>query len=303
MQPLLWDEFRFVKAIAEARGLTGAADAIGVNHSTVFRRLGDLEKRLGTPLFERHRTGYAPTSAGEEMIALAERMEEDVVAFTRKLAGKELVPSGELRVTTNDTLLVSLFVPVLAAFRRAHPNIRLDMLLSNESLNLSKRDADIALRATDAPPDTLVGRRIGGLVWCLYGRRADWPDAVAGRMPDQDALAGRDWVSLGDRFAHVKAHRYVRENAPPERIALKINTVLGLTEAVAAGIGIGPLPAFIADRNPDVVRLSPPNPAFSTGLWLLTHPDLKNSPRVRAFMDLAGTELSKFKALLEGTGG
>ncbi len=303
MNGLSWDEFKLVKAIADSRGLTGAAEIVGVNHSTVFRRLGELERRLGTPLFERHRTGYAPTPAGEEMAALAERMEEDVASFARKLAGQELVPSGELRVTTNDTLLASLLMPVLARFRLAHPNIRLDMLLSNQSLNLSKRDADIAVRATDDPPDTLVGRRIGSIVWSIYGRRADFPEAAAGRMPSAEDMASRNWVSLGDQFAHLKAHRHVREAAEPERIAMKINTVLGLGEAVAEGIGIGPLPAFIADRNPNLVRLTPPNPAFSTGLWLLTHQDLKNSPRVRAFMDVAGAELAKARPLLEGTGG
>ncbi len=303
MSDLSWDEFRLVKAIADTRGLNGAAERLGINHSTAFRRLGDLEKRLGTPLFERHRSGYAPTPAGEEMAALAERMDEDVTSFTRKLAGRELMPSGELRVTTNDTLLIHLLMPVLASFRRAHPNIRLDLLLSNQSLNLSKRDADVAIRATDAPPDTLVGRRIAGLVWCVYGRKADFPDIASGGVQDENALSEMNWVSLSDRFAHLKVHRYVRERVAPERVAMKIDTVLGLTEAVAEGIGIGPLPALIADKNDALVRLLPPRPEFSTALWLLTHPDLKNSPRVRAFMDVAATELAKFRPRLEGTAG
>ncbi len=300
MDRMAWDDFRLVKAVADSRSLTGAATTLGVNHSTVFRRLGEIEKRLGAPVFERHRTGYGLTPAGEEMVALAERMERDVTAFSRKLAGKALTPSGEVRVTTNDTLLAHLLMPVLAAFRAQYPDIRVDMVLSNQALNLSKRDADIAIRATDNPPETLVGRRVAALAWAIYGRRGDFPTAAEGGSEDIGELAGRCWVSLGDQFGHLKAARYVREHVPADRIALKINTVLGLTEAVEEGIGIGPLPCFIADRRPGLVRLTPMNPDFSAGLWLLTHPDLRASPRVRAFLDCAAAELVKVRPLIEG---
>ncbi len=300
MDRLPWDDFRLVKAIADTRSLTGAAETLGVNHSTIFRRLADVERRLGTMLFERHRTGYALTPAGEEMVALADRMERDVATFTRRLAGQTLTPSGELRVTTNDTLLLYLLMPVLGVFRRTYPDIRVDMVLSNQALNLSKRDADIALRATDAPPETLVGRRLASLAWALYGRRSDFPEAVAGREVAPERLAVCTWVSLGDQFGHLKAARYVRDTVPSERLALKINSVLGLTEAVEEGIGIGPLPALIADRRPTLVRLAPPNPDFEAGLWLLTHPDLRSSPRIRAFLDVAAAEIVKMRPLVEG---
>ena len=152
MNQVAWDDFRLVKAIADTRSLNGAAAILNINHSTAFRRLTDLEKRLGTVLFERHRTGYALTPAGDEMAQLASRMDDDVGSFMRKLAGQSLIPTGELRVTTNDTLLVYLLMPVFAAFRRAFPTINLDVVLTNQPLNLSKRDADIAILATDNPP-------------------------------------------------------------------------------------------------------------------------------------------------------
>nr|WP_245422336.1 LysR family transcriptional regulator [Alsobacter soli] len=300
MSSIPWDDFRLVKAIADTRSLTGAAEALGVNHSTVFRRLAEIEKRVGLSLFERHRTGYGLTPAGEEMAALAERMDRDVTAFSRKLAGQALTPSGEVRVTTNDTLLVHLLMPVIAQFRRNYPDIRVDMVLSNQALNLSKRDADIAVRATDSPPETLVGRRAASIVWAVYGRRVDFPEATPAEPIDEEQLYDRYWVSLGDQFGHLKAARYVRDHVPAERVAIKINTVLGLTEAVAEGIGVGPLPCFIADRRPDLVRLTMLNPDFSAGLWLLTHPDLRASPRVRAFLDTAAAEIVKMRALLEG---
>ena len=182
-----------------------------MNHSTVFRRLGGYRgSAWALPLFERHRTGYGLTTAGEEMVALAERMERDVTSFTRKLAGQTLTPSGEVRVTTNDTLLVHLLMPVLAAFRRTYPDIRIDMVLSNQALNLSKRDADIAIRATDDPPETLVGRRVATLVWSVYGPAQGFSRGGGRHALRQAPLADYDWVSLGDQFGHLKAARFSR---------------------------------------------------------------------------------------------
>lgn len=293
---LAWDDFRLVKEIAEARGLAGAAERLGVNHSTVFRRLGQIEERLGVKLFERHRAGYALTTAGEEMALLAGRMDDDVASFARKLAGQGIAPAGELRVTTNDTLLVHLLTPIFARFCAQYPDVRLDLVLSNQALNLSKRDADVAIRATDNPPATLVGRRTATIAWAIYGR-ADFPQPEPAEL---GGLDGRTWVALGDNLAGLKAARFVRERVAPEKIVYKVNTVLGLTEAVEAGIGIGPLPCFIADARPALVRLSPPNPDFSTGLWLLTHQDLRQSARVRVFLDFVAAEIAKRRRAIEG---
>ncbi|CAM5770585.1 LysR family transcriptional regulator [Bosea minatitlanensis] len=296
---LAWDDFRLVKAISDHGGLTGAATALSVNHSTVFRRLGQIEEMVGMPLFERRKTGYVATVAGAEMAALAGRMEEDVSAFSRRLAGRDVAPSGEVRVTTTDTLHLHLLLPIFAGFRQAHPGIRLDVVIGNQALNLSKRDADVAIRASDTPGETLVGRRVATLAWAIYGRAAEGATA---EQADPAALYRRDWVALGDQLAHVKAARFVREHVAPERIALKSSAVLGITEAVELGLGIGPLPCFIADRRPGLMRLMPPNPDFATGLWVLTHPDIRHVPRVRAFMDYCFGELMRQRALIEGSG-
>jgi DNA-binding transcriptional LysR family regulator len=297
---LAWDDFRLVKAVADARGLTGAAERLGVNHSTMFRRLGQIEDALGVALFERHRTGYALTTAGEEMVALAERMDDDVTAFARKLAGRELSPAGELRVTTSDSLLVHLLTPLFARFCGRCPDVRLDIILANQALNLSKRDADVAIRAGDSPPETLVGRRVARIAWALYGRAADFPRAGA---VDLGGLDRRPWVSLGDDLAALKVVRFVREHVPPERVVYKVNTVLGLAEAVEAGVGIGHLPCFVADVRPSLARLSPPEPRFAADLWLLTHPDLRHSARVRVFLDFLAAEIAQRRRLIEGEEG
>jgi DNA-binding transcriptional LysR family regulator len=265
----------------------------------MFRRLGQIEEALGTKLFERHRSGYAPTPAGEEMAALASRLDSDITSFTRRLVGKEIAASGELRVTTNDSLLVHLLTPIFGRFRQRHPAVQLDIVLTNQALNLSKRDADVAIRATDTPPETLVGRRAATIAWALYGRGSEFGDVVP---PPGELAATRNWVSLGENLSHVKAVQFVRRHVAPERIAYRVNTVLGLAEAVQAGIGIGHLPCFIADGVPDLLRLSAPNPEFAADLWLLTHPDLRHSPRVRVFMDFVAGEIAARRLEIEGGG-
>lgn len=292
-----WDDFRLIKAIAEARSLPAAAELIGLNHSTVFRRLGQIEESLGTRLFERHRSGYVPTPAGEEMAALAERLEGDITGFTRRLAGREILPAGELRVTTNDSLLVELLTPLFAAFMKQCPDIKLDVLLGNQALNLSKRDADVAIRATDNPPENLVGRRVAQIGWALYGRAADFP---GGGPADQSELMQQRWVSLGDQFSNFKVVQYRQKHIPANQTVYKLNTVLGLAEAVEAGVGIGFLPCFIADRRPGLTQLAPPQTGYAADLWLLTHPDLRHSPRVRLFLDFMAAELTKLRPLMEG---
>lgn len=294
---LAWDDFRLIKAIADKRALPAAAAALGVNHSTVFRRLGQIEEALGVRLFERHRSGYVATPAGEEMVQLASRVDDDINAFALKLAGQEITPAGELRVATNDTLVVDLLTPLFAQFLSGCPDIRLDILIGNRAANLSKRDADVAIRATDNPPETLIGRKPARIVWALYGRAVDYPDAA---RPPVEELWQRSWVSLGEEFATMNACRYVALHVAPERVAYKLNTVLGLAEAVEAGIGIGFLPCFIGDTRPGLTRLAPPDPALAADLWLLTHPDMRRTPRVRLFLDFMGAELARLKPLMEG---
>lgn len=294
---LAWDDFRLIKAIADKRALPAAAAALGINHSTVFRRLGQIEDALGVRLFERHRSGYVATPAGEEMVQLAGRVDDDIHAFTRRLAGQEIKPAGELRIATNDTLLVDLLTPVFAKFLAQCPDIQLDVLIGNQAANLSKRDADIAIRATDNPPETLIGRKPARIAWALYGRSADFPGP---ELPSSEDLWQRKWVSLGEQFTMLSAVRYLARHVAPERVVYKLNTVLGLAEAVEAGIGVGFLPCFIGDARPGLTRLAPPDPDLSADLWLLTHPDLRHTPRVRLFLDFAAGELARLKPLVEG---
>jgi len=289
---LQWDDFRLVKAISERRSLAGAADVLGVNASTVFRRLGALEERLGARLFERGRAGYGLTPAGDEMSAIADRMADDIVSFERRVLGQDLAPTGELRVTTNDSLLIHGLTDVFASFRRAYPEITLDVVVGNAVLNLSKRDADIALRVTSSPPETLVGRRLASINWAVYGLA---PLKEVDRIEDLDHLP---WIGPGDMLSALQ--RWLRDVVGEHKMVYRLNTVLGMAEAIAGGIGVGPLPCYIAHRFPSLVRLYDPPGQQPPGLWILTHPDLRSSARIRAFMDHVGQELSRRRACFEG---
>jgi DNA-binding transcriptional LysR family regulator len=293
---LSWDDFRYVKAIAERRSLSGAAEALNVNHSTVFRRLGQIEQQLGSRLFERGRGGYALTPSGEDMVRLAERVGEDIIAFERKVTGQDRRPCGELRVTCSDTVLLHLLTDVLAGFRRAYPEIVIEVLISNGMLNLSKRDADVAVRATYQAPDALSGHCAGRIAWSVYGPRSKRP---APFDPHTD-VSQYDWVAFSDHNAVGRATRWLKERGGQERIVYKVNSMLGLAEAVADGVGLALLPCFVGDTAHGLVRLCPPISQIEGELWLLTHPDLHNAARVRAFLDFCTTELAKQRKLLEG---
>jgi DNA-binding transcriptional LysR family regulator len=295
---LSWDDFRYVKAIAGTRSLAGAAASLGVNHSTVFRRLGQIEQQLGSRLFERGRAGYALTTCGEQMVELAERMDEDIVTFERKVTGQDLRPSGELRVTTSDVVLLHLLNDVLIGFRRAYPEIVLDIVVSNERLNLSKRDADVAVRATYHNPDPLAGSKVARIAWAVFG------PAARATEPFDPARDGprHDWVAFADPSSIAKAMKWLKDFVGEKRIVYKVNTMVGLAEAAAGGVGMVLLPCYVGTAVPGLAQLSPPLPELEGELWLLTHPDLRNTARVRAFLDYCAAAIAQRRKTIEGLG-
>ncbi|HLH51620.1 MAG TPA: LysR family transcriptional regulator [Roseiarcus sp.] len=292
--PLNWDEFRLVKAIADSRSLVGAAESLGLNHSTVFRRLGAIEAALGAQLFERSRAGYEPTAAGEEMIALATSMAESIIEFERHVAGRDVKPTGELRVTTVDSVAVYLLGPILARFRSAYPGVHLDVILAAQNLNLSRRDADVAIRATNDPPETLVGRRIAAIRWAVYCS----PQLLA--EYGDDLIKKASFIGFGDNFSAHVGKRWMERTVGAKRQVWRVNSVLSMAEAIAAGGGAGLLPCFVGDHRADLARFGAPLRELDIDLWILTHPDLRQAARVRAFMDMVGADLAKARKLLEG---
>lgn len=296
-QGLGWDDLRTALAVARAGSLSGAARRLGVNHATVYRRLGNLEQRLGVRLFERARTGYAATPAGEELAALAERLEAELTTAERRLLGRDLRPSGTVRVTTTDTLLFGLLTPIFGAFRRAHRDITLDVAVSNLVFNLSKRDADVAIRPSPAPPETLVGRKVADIGMAVYAAK-DHP-AASQSTPD---LATFDWIGPDDSLSHIRLARWMVEHRLDARAKYRVDTLIGLLDAARTGLGLAVLPCYLGDPEPGLARVRGPIDALQGELWLLTHPDLRKAARIRTFVDFMFEELRARKDLFTGRG-
>lgn len=292
-----WDDLRLVLAIAAAGTLSGAGRRLGLSHATVFRRLGDVEARLGVKLFDRARTGYAPTLAGEEIADAARRIEREVAEAERRVAGRDLRPSGTVRVTTTDTLLTGLLSPIFGEFRKAHRDIHLEVAVSNQLFSLSKREADVAIRPSSAPPESLVGRRIGTLAQAIYARS----DAIA-EHDGEPVDRASEWIGPDEGMAYRALGRWMTEQGLDERCRYRVDTVLGMLAAVRDGAGRAVLPCYLGDAEERLVRLGAPIAALSTDLWLLTHPDLRETARIRVFSDFVSEAVKARRARLAGEG-
>jgi DNA-binding transcriptional LysR family regulator len=291
---LALDDLRLVRAIGEAGTLTGAARRLAVDHSTAFRRLGIIEKRLGAQLFKRARDGYAPTPAGEAALIAATRILNDLGDLERRLAGADLRPSGIVRVTTTDTLL-ELTGPIFAALHSAHPEIMIELVVANSFFTLTKRDADIAIRPMAAAPENLAGRRLAALATAPYAA----PDYLE-RQPRRTALAAHDWIGFEESLSHLRSARWLGANVADSRVVYRANSLLALRAAARAGMGVAALPCYLADPDSKLRRVHAPLADMEVSLWLLTHPDLRRVARIRTLLDFLARQLAKQRALIEG---
>ncbi|MFD1625545.1 LysR family transcriptional regulator [Azospirillum griseum] len=292
-----WDDVRYFLAVARQGSLSAAARQLGVNHSTVLRRIAGLEGAMGVRLFDKLPRGYVLTAAGEEMHRTALAMEETLAAASLRLSGRDAQIDGTLRVTTVDIIALHVLPRHLAAFRQRHPGIRVDVTIAEASLSLTRREADIAIRLIGQPPDTLVGRVVSGLAFAPYAAAP-----LAERHGDAP-LSAAAWASVDESFDHTSMARWMKATIPAERIAYRVNSVAALVEGVRAGLGFGLLPCALADRMPDLRRVGPAVEDSGIKMWLLTHRDLRMMGRVRAFLDFMATALAGDRDLLEGRGG
>lgn len=287
-----WDDLRTFLAVARSGSLTEAARSLGVSYSTVSRRLAALEEGLGARLFDRDAAGYQPTAVGAEMLESARRMEAEFDALSRRVRGSDARLSGRVRVATTDALATS-FMPELAAFSRRYADIEVDLLSTPEPAELAMREAEVALLVTDRPPTSLVGRRLARLPSALYAARSYLAEHPAALDPSAHV-----WVGWEDGMSHIPAARWMRERVPHARVACRVSTGTALRAAVQAGVGVAHLLCFLADEDPALERLGPPEPGLETGLWLLTHEDLRATGRVRVFMDFMAEAIGKHRGRL-----
>ncbi|GIZ52259.1 LysR family transcriptional regulator [Noviherbaspirillum aridicola] len=273
-------------ALVRGRTLAAAAARLGVDTSTVFRSIRRLERRLGGPLFERGRQGYAPTELARMLALHAERIESQLQEAREAVWGRGGEAAGLLRITTTDTLLNGLLLPALSRFARLHPGIELELLTANALANLSQRDADVALRATRTPPEHVVGTRLGTLPSGVYAARA-YLDGREAPLRLEEA----DWIALDDSLADHPSARWRRQQYPKLRPRIRCNSVLSVAGAIVNGFGVGVSPCFLLQAHPAVEMIGEPVPALETGLWMLAHPEVRHWQRVRLLFDFLRDEL------------
>ncbi|MCW2246918.1 molybdate transport repressor ModE-like protein [Azospirillum fermentarium] len=290
-----WDDLRYLLAVARHGSLSAAARVLGVNHSTVLRRVTALEQTMGARLFDKLPGGYVLTAAGDEMTRVAQRVEEEMAAANRLLSGRDAQLRGTVRVTTIDIVALHVLPRHLAAFHDRYPDLRVDLMTAEASLSLTRREADVAIRSTNRPPDNLVGRAVSGLAFAVYGAAGYLAKAGGGEDP-----AAHRWVDLDESFAHTAIGLWRQHTYPEARVVQRVNSVALAVEAVRAGAGLGLLPCGLAGRDPALRRLGPPVPGVGSALWLLTHEDLRHMGRVRAFLDFMAAAFAGERPLLEG---
>jgi DNA-binding transcriptional LysR family regulator len=276
-----WDHLRFFLAVVRTGSLGGAASALCVNHSTVVRRINALEAQLGVRLFDRLPEGYALTAAGEQIREQAGHAAESIAALERAVLGHDYALGGDVRITTAPNLATEFVAPALKTFRSSHPGIRVEVAVSDTDYDLARRQADLALRATSAPPNYLIGRRVIRLPWFVYGSK---PYLKKHGTPESKLeLAEHDLVGADEAFRRLPAFEWLHRMYPRERFVATANQLNTIAALITAGLGLGVLPADQFRRG--LVRLFALEPEFTSDLWLLTHPDLRRVARVRAFSD------------------
>lgn len=290
-----WDDLRLILAIADAGTLSGAGRALGLSHATLFRRLNGVEERLGVRLFDRARNGYSATLAGEEIAETARHVERRVQDVERRVVGRDLKPSGTVRITTLDSLLIGILAPVFTGFQVAHGQIALEVAVSNQLFSLSKREADVAIRPTLAPDETLFGRKIGTLAFAVYGHRDRTGQSV---HASGDSVP---WIGPDEAMVYPELVAWMRQQDVDSRCRYRVDSVLGMYAAVRAGQGVAVLPCYLGDPDPLLVRLGEPVADMATELWILTHPDLRKSARVRALTGFVADAVKRKGELLAGT--
>jgi DNA-binding transcriptional LysR family regulator len=297
-----WNEPQLVLAVQRASSLTGAAKALGIDHSTAFRRLNALEARLGVRLFERLPGGaYQATPAGERMAAAAGRMEEEALAIDRDIAGRDHRLSGRLRVTSSETLAYRKLTGHLATFRQTHPGIVVELVIDNRVLNLSRREADIALRPMRPKEGDLWGRKLADVAWTVYGAASCL--ARGGAISSPNDLGRHALVGWEETAGGIMAADWLNRMAPDDAFVYRTNSLVNQFTAAKAGIGLALLPCYLGDEDKGLVRaLSDPVPDLVGELWLVTHADLKRTARVRAFFDIVGEGLARERDLFGGQG-
>ena len=295
-----WDDARYVLAIHRAGSLSAAARALDVNQSTVGRRLEALEAALAARLFFRTREGYVVTPEGERLLPHAVRMEEEAHAIRREISGQEARLTGLVRLTAPEAMSAKLLLPILGRFHARYPSIQLQLVADNRSLNLTKREADIAVRVGKPTDPQLIARRV-----CAFGAApyASKTYIAAHGLPVAPRFEGHDAIGYVVSLGRVTEERWIAERFPDARIAFHSNSTPAQVGAAVAGMGIALLPCYLGDEEPTLVRLGTDADMVMRALWLVVHRDLREATRIRVCCDFLVDGLGPHLLALSGKRG
>lgn len=284
-----WDDLRLFLAVARSGSISGAAKQLGVQHSTVSRRIRQFEEQLGTRLLERKTGRYELTQAGENVKEASGRIEREVLGVDGALLGKDTQQVGPLKVAALNNMASSVLMPMFASFNRERPQVELHIIVSNIDASLSQREADVAIRLTNTPTDTLIGKRIVTVASCIYGSRSYLEQLrEQGGEPKWIGVECCGFHKTWTKQTYGGPHNFYSDDTQLTHAAIQ------------EGLGVSILPCFMGDTDPQLERYSDPDPAFNLGLWVLLHPDLKRTARVLAFRDHMERAINEKKALFEG---
>jgi DNA-binding transcriptional LysR family regulator len=280
MHTMDWEDLRYVLAVSREQSLSLAAARLGVSHTTVGRRIRTIEDGLGVRLFDRTPDAFVVTPAGQDIAEVAEKVEAEVLLLEGRVLGRDAQLRGRLRVATMD-MLFRRFHSGFSSFKERYPLVDVTVLQSDEEVSLPRREADVAIRMTNTPPEYLVGRKVGRVSFCVFGEKG-----LVERMGKHATYSDFPWIHWDERIDMRPIDEWMQKNAPGARVALRIGgTGTGLIrETVATGIGVHFLATFDGDADPRLTRIGVPETQFDRGIWLLTLPDLRNTNRIRAFM-------------------
>jgi DNA-binding transcriptional LysR family regulator len=265
-------DMEVVLALVRGRTLAEAAARLGADPSTVFRSLQRIEKALGQRLFERGRTGYLPTEGAAEVARHAERVEAELEAARSALSGPADAVTGRVRLSTTDAVMRGLVLPLLPGLAMAHPQLRVEVRTGNELVSLTRRDADLALRATRKPPEHVVGRHLGTMRFVVV--------AAAKRGRGAPALPDAAWIAPDEALPDHPSVQWRRRHFPKLQPRLLVDGITGVADAVAAGVGIGIVPVFVAAADARLKPVTDTLDGCESELWILAHPESRHLRRI-----------------------
>lgn len=264
-----------VLALTRAGTLAGAASRLEIDGSTIFRTIQRIEKGLGQRLFERSRRGYLPSELAQQLVQYAEHIEAQLEAAQSIAQLKPGEVSGTVRITSTDTIMHGLIMPSLKLLSQSHPQLCFDLHTGNELANLTRRDADIAVRATKKPPQHLVGKHIGAIQVALYGSKKSGPKTF-----NEKIATTYSWAAPDDELPDHPSVVWRRNHYPKIVPTYRTGSILTVAELISQGAAIGLLPLFLAKNRSDLRQLTDTIDECQTDLWLLTHRESKHLLRV-----------------------